>query len=93
LNTSFLGSSPYPKRGVDPAGEGVQDVNVLMPVQEDEAEEDLQERRLRDAAQEEVQVCCCGHDLLHRHLRPMAERVWVSAGPMAERAWVNILTD
>lgn len=72
LNAFFLGSSPYPKRGVDAAGESVQNVDIFMLVQEDEAEEDLQKCWFRDASQEKVQVCSCGHDLLHRHLEPMA---------------------
>lgn len=73
MNPSFPGSAPYPKRSVDSAGESVQDVDIFMLVQEDETEEDLQERRLGDAAQEKVQVRSCGHDLFHRHLEPTAE--------------------
>lgn len=69
----------YPEGGVDSAGERVQNVDVLVLVQQDEAQEDLQERWLRDAAQEKVQVGCGGHDLLHGHLWPTGERSQVSA--------------
>jgi hypothetical protein len=41
LQAPFLWGSPYPERGVDPAGESVQDVDGLMLVQQDETEEDL----------------------------------------------------
>lgn len=50
--------------GVDAADQRVQDVNILMLVDEDEGEEGLQQGRLRNAPQEEVEVRSGGHHLL-----------------------------
>lgn len=46
--------STHPEGCVDSAGERVQDVDILMLVQQDEAQEDLQEGWLGDAAQKKV---------------------------------------
>lgn len=58
----------HPEGCVDSAGERVQDVDILMLVQQDEAQEDLQKGWLGNAAQKKVQICCGSHDLLHCHL-------------------------
>lgn len=46
-----------------------------MLVQQDEAEEGLQESRLGDSAQEQLQVHCGGHHLLQCQLRETHHQV------------------
>lgn len=58
----------YLKRGVDAADQGVQDVDALVSVEEDEGEEGLQQGRLRDASQKEVKIRRGGHHLLQGQL-------------------------
>lgn len=58
----------YLERCVDPADQCVQDVHVVMCVQQDEGQEGLEESGLRDGAQEQIQVSCGGHHLLHCQL-------------------------
>ena len=59
---------PHLEGGVDAADQGVQDVDALVSVEEDEGEEGLQQGRLRDTPQEEVQVRRGGHHLLQGQL-------------------------
>ncbi len=58
----------YLERCVDPTDQRVQDVHVVMRVQQDEGQEGLEEGGLRDGAQEQIQVRCGSHHLLHCQL-------------------------
>lgn len=54
----------HPRVAVDAADERVEDGGVVVAVQQHEAQEGLQQRRLTDAAQEQVQVGGAGDHLL-----------------------------
>lgn len=61
-------SVAYLEGSVDTADERVQNVDVLMEVQQDEGQEGLQQGRLTDASQEQVQVRRGGHHFLDGQL-------------------------
>ena len=63
-----MGSVLYLEGGVDAADEGVQYVDALVSVEEDEGEESLQQSRLGHTPQEEVEVRRGGHHLLQCQL-------------------------
>lgn len=62
-------SNPYLERHVDAADQGVQDVDAVMAMEQDEAEEGLEERWFRHAPQEQVQVGRGGHHLFQSQLQ------------------------
>lgn len=68
VHTVDCSSVSYLERCVDPADQCVQDVHVVVCVQQDEGQEGLEESGLRDGAQEQIQVSCGGHHLLHCEL-------------------------